>query len=618
MWLKVSRIWLVLVAIFIFAADVSTGGDFYYGGFHAQSVLEKCPALKDSLKFNLVFLIDLDSSNIHYLRDDSLKGVAEQGDQNSPTWWSGHSFYTLWEAEGFPGSRKGFTYQGGTQVCDPQAHPYPCSGIGWNAIRFCNPSDSGIVQAGPDYWQYGLGDDPYLVDFNLKFSGDRSIPAKQVCKIMVDANGSIIRDSTLVVQDFPLTGYKEFKLDYKLSDLRSTQFKIQWFGVESLYVDYVTVYNAQGLSLMRGEQDTVLKNYVQQSWVDTSVVYRWYMKDQPGSIDCYMPYAHIDTLLKSNYPYKPGAQFTCYFGDTNSIQEYLVRTDPIEYMVDAYPFGADDTIESNIQQSLNWLTDNYNYNKRKAEGLNKDFWVATQAHAVGYRKTTPSCDSGLMQYEYPPGSNTYYCLFLKDPTANEVRVQTFLAMCYGADAVMNYRASYYLDTINFQPPYFETGLYDQYRNMPTLKWAEIIDFTGPRVEKIGHIIKDMIWQGAGVCYNVTSIPGSFINTVKSTEFDSAWIETGFFKDGSNADYFMLVNRRCLSIEAQNVTVYIDSAGMSEHKKMWYVIDQYSHDTTFTGAINGSIPFTTHLDPGEGKLFKLACEKRMPNFDGLHS
>jgi hypothetical protein len=124
------------------------------------------------------------------------------------------------------------------------------------------------------------------------------------------------------------------------------------------------------------------------------------------------------------------------------------------------------------------------------------------------------------------------------------------------------------------------------------------------IDSIGWLFVDTSsWQGAGQGDTVNLIHGSFISHLKSAEFTSPWIEVGFFKDTVNTNYFMLVNRRCLSTEAQNVTIYLDSAKIG-NKKMWYVIDQYSRDTTFTGAINGDIPFTTHLDPGEGKLFKL--------------
>jgi len=307
MWGKTVRVVVVLVAIFIFATNVLAGDKFYYGGFHAHVVLDKFPELHDSLKFNLVFLFNVDGNNIQSLANNSLKGIAEQGDPDSPTNWSRHSYYTIWEAEGFPGSRVGLTYKVGTQVCDPQAHPYPCSGTGWNTMKFYNHPAPETVQAGPNYRQYTKYMNGerinYSVDFNLKFSGDTTNVTRQVCKILVVADNVTLRESTLVVGNFASPGYKKFQLQYSLDsllDFQSTQFNIYWYGVDSLYIDYVAVYNDNGSRLMRGQQDTLILNYVQQSWVDSSVVYRWYMKDEPQSIDCYMPYAHIDSLLKNN------------------------------------------------------------------------------------------------------------------------------------------------------------------------------------------------------------------------------------------------------------------------------------------------------------------------------
>jgi hypothetical protein len=305
MWGKTVWVAMVLVAIFIFATNVLAGDKFYYGGFGAHEVLNKFPDLRDSLRFNLVHLVNADSSHkIDSLAKYSLKGLAEQTDPNSPMWWSKNSYYTIWEAEGYPGSQVNLFYSVGSPVYDPEAH----DGSGSYTRLFSNPNDSGMVQTGPTYRQYGSGETgTYFVDFNLKFRGNRSIPAKQVCKIMVDASGSILKEDTLVVGDFPTSGYKKFQLQYTLPDFRNTQFKIYWYGVDSLYVDYVAVYNQNGYYLMSRQQDQYILDYVQQSWTAKTfpgtsdmVLYRWYLKDEPQSIDCYMPYAHIDSLLKNN------------------------------------------------------------------------------------------------------------------------------------------------------------------------------------------------------------------------------------------------------------------------------------------------------------------------------
>jgi hypothetical protein len=127
-----------------------------------------------------------------------------------------------------------------------------------------------------------------------------------------------------------------------------------------------------------------------------------------------------------------------------------------------------------------------------------------------------------------------------------------------------------------------------------------------RIRELGECAHELDWLGAGLNTDTDTIGGCFIDSLKSDKYasDTAYIHLAFFEDDADTDYVMLINRRCLSTEEQNVTVYIDSAQIGDSKKMWYVIDQYSQDTTLTGAINGSIPFTTHLEPGEGKLFKL--------------
>ncbi len=127
------------------------------------------------------------------------------------------------------------------------------------------------------------------------------------------------------------------------------------------------------------------------------------------------------------------------------------------------------------------------------------------------------------------------------------------------------------------------------------------------MEAMGAVFNELTWQGSGFHEDVATVTGSFMDSLKAAPgetLSTTYVEVGFFEDDADTNYFMLVNRQCLENEDQSVIAYLDSAVL-DGGKMWYVIDQYSQDTTFTGAINGSIPFATHLEPGEGKLFKLA-------------
>jgi parallel beta-helix repeat protein len=617
MWGKIVRVVIVLVAIFIFAANVLAGDKFYYGGFGAHEVLNKFPDLRDSLRFNLVDLVNADSSHrIDSLAKYSLKGLVEQTDPNSPTWWSKNSYYTIWEAEGFPGSRVNLSYPSGSLVNDPEAH----DGAGSYTRLFSNPNDSGMVQTGPTYRQYGSGEaGTYFVDFNLKFRGNRSVPTREVCKIMVNTSGSILKEDTLVVGDFPTGGYKKFQLQYTLPDFRNTQFKIYWYGVDTLFIDYVEVYNRNGQDLMSGAVDQRIKEYVQQSWTaktfpgtNDTVIYRWYLKDEPQSIDCYMPYAHIDSLLRDNLPHIPGAQYYGKYPDTSEVYEYLTRENPVEYMIDPYPFGPGDTTDSAIQSRIDWLAKNFNEGKRKAESLNKDFWVAIQAHAVGNRKADSPCPSGQGVYYY---HGVPYCIWQREPTANELRLQTFLALCYGTDAVMNYQIPYSLDNTK-NPPYLETGLYDIYASAESLKitdkWKEIKNFTGPRAEKLGPILKGLIWQGAcrgdtaqWFYLRDTNLAYLFHkeNPPPQPKTQIGFFRTSFFS--SDPDYFLVVSRDP-SIGGSCKLVLNPSGsewGSGEYGYEFYIYDAY-RDSVIDYLSSRSDSFDCYLEPGEGRLFRV--------------
>ena len=551
-----KRKWIfgILAVVMVFSIfSISQGADkFYYGAYKVCASLPyespKLGELKDSLRFNIVEAWNLNQDNIHFLANNSLQALAyEPHDTNSPSNWSVISHYTLWEAEGFPGSNWNLRYNGGTLVDDASAS-------GGKAMAFAPPDLPHLIQWGPTYHQEREYRPGQLIEYKAEFRLQYTLyiprgamaprpPGAPVCSIMVVDRGTILKAKTLYPSDLGV-GYKKKILDYTVPEWNQIEFQIYWFGTGVLYVDYVKVYDNYRWQLIEQEGHPVaeqIKAYVNQSWVHTTlpdgdtVVYRWSMRDQPGYIDCYEPYAYIDSLLKSNLPRIPGIQATCYFGDTNWIHDYLIRSEPVQYMIDAYPLGEEDTTESNIQQSLNWLTDNYNYNKRKAESLDKDFWVVVQAHLYAeVKKDSCKSDQGEIEYD-----DTIYCTGLKDPGPNEIRVLSFLPLCYGADAVMYYAIPLGINYFE-DPPILTTGLYDAIVDTPTAKWEEIKNFTGPRVEKLGPIIKDLTWLGACPDDSVGSFilrngEPSYIYNIVPRNHHPAYVEVGFFRDSLSGD-----------------------------------------------------------------------------------
>jgi hypothetical protein len=609
--MKPKLVFAVLAGLMIcLIFSTSQGADnFYFGSYGG---IEHASILKDSLKFNIIEQLGVDSSNIGSLVDGRLRAIVHAVGDSGPTDWAWLSHYTLWEEEPFPGSNFYLHFNGGTLENDPLAS-------GGKVRKFVGPGDPGIIQWGPTYYQERVVPErpndiiEYTAEFRMKYlvftprGAMGGIPPGAVCRLMVMNGANVLKDTTLYRVNFT-GGYQSFKLKYTVPGPNAIDFRIYWFGISgALYVDYVKTYDDYGHRLIELKlADQRIMNYVSQSWVDTTipgtgetVVYRWYGRDEPPSIDLYMPHKYIDSLLGEVSTERVLFQAFSVGASPDTGYEYLLRENPKDFCVDIFPMGelGHETTGYNYQHEWGEQIEFLNRAKTKADSLNKDFWLVPQTWTDAYTDTL-NCDYYPLIY----WDNRFWCPHQRDPSQYELRLQTFLGLCYGADGILYFLYDWWESWAGM----LLTGLYDPKNNIKTHKWREIKDFTGPRVDKLGPVLNDLTWLGAGFFEDAATITGSFIDSLRSVPGETltaTYVQVGFFKDVADTDYFMLVNRQCLANEEQNVTVYMDSAKIG-NKKMWYVIDQYSQDSTFTGAINGAIPFTTHLNPGEGKLFKL--------------
>lgn len=298
---------------------ISHGADrFYYGSYNGE---EFASVLKDSLQFNIVRSDVSDSLEIVSLAQNQLRAIVNNYDTNSsPKYWSDRSRYTLWEAEGLEESWVNLQYASwGEEVNDGSAS-------GGKAIKFTGPGfPNDTILKGPRYYQDpGPEEAPimYTAGFRLKYLlytplGLMGVdPPTPVCCILVvdTSNDTILKADTLYGTDFGGGGgpYQTFELDdYTVvrkgaPKWNATEFQIVWYGVRgALYIDYVKVYDEYGEWLMSGAWDAAIMDYVSQDWVATTipgtedtVIYRWYVRDEPPSIDYFAPTRHVDSLLK--------------------------------------------------------------------------------------------------------------------------------------------------------------------------------------------------------------------------------------------------------------------------------------------------------------------------------
>jgi hypothetical protein len=613
-----------LMSSFSYGSD-----DFYYGSLHCLNLgTNYLYWQKDSLKSNIGFSADINSSNIQFFVNETMRAVPENDDSvnDSPKYWARVSHYTMWEAEGLSGSNLGFTYHGGGILISSSA------ASGGKAMYFCSPPDTpGLIQTGPWYlqeWRYDPLDTSATISYTAVFrlrsplgfpTAKSSGSPTSICSLMVvsiDSSGDtlILKSKTLTSRDFPeWIGYNTFTLNYQLptplhdENWRWVDFRIYWFGNRALYVDYVKVYDFYGNRLMSGQADINIKEYVSQSWVDTTI-YRWYLRDEPGFIDSYRPIAYVDTLLRQISQERAGLQFICGSWEEETVHEYLLRVKPKDYAIDIYPTGWCDLCStfsgSKYQETWDKYMGYLNRAKTIADSLNKDLWLAIQAHTTAVLDSSDTCHFQVIQYN----GQRYCCRDnheKRNPTPNEVRLQTFLGLCYGADAILNYHFPF---SISGDGKYLETGLYDGYHHSDSSRFQEITHFTGARARKLGQQIKQMTWQGACSDQDVGSFvlrsqPNYIDSIVGIRQLDSTYVQVGFFSKPDSV-YFMLVNRRTLPSESDTFEVYFNFTDGP------YVVTDMYNSVLPEGKTTGLSRYKIFLQPGEGRLFKL--EKFHPN------
>jgi hypothetical protein len=608
--MKPKLVFMMLAGLMIcLIFSTSQGADkFYYGSYGG---IEHAYMLKDSLKFNIIERMGVDQSNIDSLADGRLRAIVHATGDSSPTDWSWKSHYTKWEAEGLDGSYYQLSYDGGTLVNDPYAS-------GEKAMSFSG-SDTGLIQRGPTYYQEPTppGDTTlirYTAVFRLKYlnyspRGPMAPgPPTPLCHLIVlDAvHDAVLRDRPIYKSDFAYAGvYDTFQLaNYTVPNANRIEFRIYRLNrPEPLYVDYVKVYDENGRQLLSGDLNSAIIDYVSQSWVHTitpdgdTVVYRWYFKDQPGYIDYFEPSRYIDSLLKTVSLERVGFQAFCGYTDDTLVHEYLLRQDPTDFCIDIFPIGGfgHDTTGSTYQQNWSTQIGYVNFAKTEAESLGKDFWLVPQAWTWAETLTGGPC------YDTIDWGGTDWCTQQRDPSRYELRLQTFLGLCYGTEGILYFIYEWWIDNNGN----LLTGLYDTLNDTTTYKWREIKEFTGPRVEKLGPILNQLTWLGACSDDSVGSFifrsggGSSYIDSIKSSD-EPHWVEVGFFTadTGQYTDYFMLVNRECLESEAADYNVFFTG-----QLGLYRIRDMYSD--SLIAVIEGSGgQFTVHLEPGEGKLLRL--------------
>ena len=482
----------------------------------------------------------------------------------------------------------------------------------------------------PTYWYWGPGDTLwYYAHFRMRLASDAvapdSVPIATIDAVRIfSGDTTLMAEDSLWYSDFDTAGALGQYADFTISFLRTKDdsgtldYRVYWYGNLDLWVDRVVLEDERYRTLMAGGYDDAIWSRVSQ-YSDHNSLFRWYLWDEPHR-DQFPANAYLRVYLDTitNPQTVPGVQAVhrSPLSYPDYLLDYLDVVNPNELTYDRYPIEstADSAtdVDSNSLQ-IYWgdlFLPHIKKVKEIAKNSGKPFWYYPQAfeHLID---TTGNWELGSRRY----------------PTNNELKCNVWLSLCCGAQGLFYYRYASYLRGPSGEGDPSDTLYYPEGQGTFASKgeswigglvrwngstWVKVETYPGDTlwnavrdmnavVDSVGDLLLSLTWLDEGRWDEVSTLSGSYITSITSNRYpqDSVWVEVGFFEDDLY-DYFMLVNRRCLSTETQTVTATLQlSPG-----ECYTIKDVYAGDETILFNETGTVDFTTTLGPGQGKLFRL--------------
>ncbi|MCJ7457467.1 MAG: T9SS type A sorting domain-containing protein [candidate division Zixibacteria bacterium] len=455
----------------------------------------------------------------------------------------------------------------------------------------------------------------YTATFKLKVPcSPTSEPVANIGVYFYHGADSTVWSRTLLYQDFnPCGQYLPFKLTFSpgWSSGDSFDYRVYWNKNTDLYIDYVEVYdsNYAYLFYVRSDSNPNMTVYQWNLIHDSHILdneqfhgtslYRWALQDQPA-YDQFRSSRRVNEILDSAH-YVPGIQSAGDFDYINTYR-YMNEVNPHELFYDDYPIWRDTTPENDNdawQETLDSFAVRLNKVANAAKSRNKEWWYIAQ--------TFKSLTAPVPRY----------------PHNSELKATVNMALAYGVKGIgyFEYASRAYapddvhgglIDSVEGKP--IETypayvNIYYSSMSIPETLFSAVKQIN-ERLDTLGPILKKLEWRWAGPSSQVGSAPGSFIASVNGVACSTCCIcickeptyenhiQVGMFRDDSvGEDYFMLVNRWVGYGErpCQQVTL--------QKSRYSYLIDCSTGQLLDTLSGNGT--FHLIINPGEGKLFRLA-------------
>lgn len=383
-------------------------------------------------------------------------------------------------------------------------------------------------------------------------------------------------------------------------DNENVQFKIKWFGNYVLLVDYIEVMDVEIWENYLSNTSAVLSKIQTQlnkfsSW--PKVKY-FYSLDEPSSQDNYIPYKTIQDVVLS-YQYGkplitalvPIDPYTNVFHGEKSIPKWINTATPQKLMFDLYPFNIHCSGTSDVEK----ISGQFNFLRDVCRAANKydknNYFYVAQVH--GYTLSTNS-DAELHQ-----------------PTENEFRAASLLALAHGAKGLFYYcYKSSSANNPSTGASETVTGLVDAYGNKSSL-WNAVKNFNSRLHGSFGDKLLNLEYNNAHlrIAWNIDSLQTlqdsescSYLTIQKPSGgsqakgiFHCGLLSPGY-PDSVDTKYFLLLNELTPDVYSQAVTITANKPASFANYTMKDVEGNFNDSYTTTLTKNVTI------SAGNGYLF----------------
>ncbi|NWF90944.1 MAG: hypothetical protein HXY50_15975, partial [Ignavibacteriaceae bacterium] len=358
------------------------------------------------------------------------------------------------------------------------------------------------------------------------------------------------------------------------------EFRVNWYGVGKLYVDYVEVYDYDIGRLLIQQSAIVsqeIRNYALgfNNWNNLKY---WYAADEPQTLDQYEPMRIVNSILNAPPSYPPliAAFNPTWDGDMNgdkTISKFIELNQPQKLMVDYYPFWVGKADDYGLYYLRGRLQEAYDASKQR--GL---FYYVAQ----GFGELNPQNPSQYKNWRKPNNS--------------QLNASVMLALSHGANGIFFWNYWSYHNARWFD------GLVDLYGN-PTTLYNYIKNSLAPRLHGIlGNTLLNLNYTSDYINYAKLDQFVDFLKIIPNGS-DTNW-HAGLLVDKNDQinKHFLLVNLNTTSSKTARLSIKNNSDYPNLRVRSFE--DQSLDITVYPQNAEVTLPDQT-LQAGDGKLYQVA-------------